>query len=74
MSLVDASIGLLKSIHIQVQYEGLVLLIIGYAILLELMKMPHLQDPIIKNLISILKVTVADVEESNDGKHVYFIK
>ncbi|KAJ3044224.1 hypothetical protein HDV00_002902 [Rhizophlyctis rosea] len=57
-SIVEATIALLKSPHIQIQYEG-------YEILRELIRRPPLQDVILAQLISILKITVEDVQEES---------
>ncbi|KAJ3057110.1 hypothetical protein HK097_000574 [Rhizophlyctis rosea] len=57
-SIVEATIALLKSPHIQIQYEG-------YEILRELIRRPPLQEVILAQLISILKVTVEDVQEES---------
>ncbi|KAJ3289137.1 hypothetical protein HK104_007702 [Borealophlyctis nickersoniae] len=55
-SIVEATLGLLKSPHIQIQYEG-------YEILRDLICRPQLQDVILVQLIAILKTTVEDVQE-----------
>ncbi|KAJ3218229.1 hypothetical protein HDU67_006338 [Dinochytrium kinnereticum] len=52
-SVVDATISLLKSPHIQIQYEG-------FEILKELVYRPTLQDTIITQLINILKTPFED--------------
>ncbi|KAI8848748.1 hypothetical protein BC829DRAFT_443531 [Chytridium lagenaria] len=55
-SVVDATISLLKSPHIQIQYEG-------FEILKELVYRPSLQDTILTQVISILKIPVEDMTE-----------
>eukprot|EP00842_Homolaphlyctis_polyrhiza_P001433 jgi/Hompol1/2290/HPOL_002889-RA len=55
-SFIDPTMGLLKSPYIQVQYEG-------YEILRELLSRPMLQDPILLQLIAILRNIV---DESSD--------
>ncbi|KAJ3107537.1 hypothetical protein HDU97_003842 [Phlyctochytrium planicorne] len=61
-SVIDATISLLKSPHIQIQYEG-------FEILKELVFRPNLQDTIIIQLINILKTSQEDSsEEINEGQ------
>ncbi|KAI9355923.1 hypothetical protein DFJ73DRAFT_823950 [Zopfochytrium polystomum] len=62
VSIVDATLSLLKSPHIQIQYEG-------YEMLRELVQRPNLQDAILTQLINILKTQVDDsAEEVNDDR------
>ena len=75
-TVVDASIALLRSVHIQVQYEGIavarmrhILTLIGYEILRDLLSRSYLQEQILNQLISLLTITVDDyLEDSFQGK------
>ncbi|KAI9199221.1 uncharacterized protein BJ171DRAFT_570610 [Polychytrium aggregatum] len=61
-SVVEITIGLLKSINIQVQYEG-------YEILRSLSERSALQDVVIQQLIAILKISVDDyIEDMNEAR------
>jgi hypothetical protein len=59
VALVDSGIILLKSTHLQVQYEG-------YELLQELMKIANLQDQIIHSLISVTRQSIEENAESTD--------
>lgn len=56
-SLVEIACNMLRNVHIQLQYEG-------YEILRELTKRPDLQDNIIMQLISILRIQVSEMESA----------
>ncbi|KAI9011072.1 armadillo-type protein [Gaertneriomyces semiglobifer] len=55
-SIVEATIALLKSTHIQIQYEG-------YEILRELITRPPLQEAILSQLIIILRTSIEDIQD-----------
>ncbi|KAJ3188935.1 hypothetical protein HDU85_004651 [Gaertneriomyces sp. JEL0708] len=55
-SIVEATIALLKSPHIQIQYEG-------YEILRELITRPPLQEAILSQLILILRTSIEDIQD-----------
>ncbi|KAL2917982.1 hypothetical protein HK105_202396 [Polyrhizophydium stewartii] len=62
-SFIDPTMGLLRSPHIQVQYEG-------YEILRELLNRTPLQDPILLQLIAILRNIVDEgSDEVGDDRH-----
>ncbi|KAJ3332209.1 hypothetical protein HDU76_000982 [Blyttiomyces sp. JEL0837] len=62
VSIVEATLSLLKSPHIQIQYEG-------YEMLKELVQRENLQDSILTQLIMVLKTPVDDVmDEINDER------
>ncbi|KAJ3416526.1 hypothetical protein HDV05_001263 [Chytridiales sp. JEL 0842] len=62
LSIVEIAIGLLKSPHIQVQYEG-------YEILRDLISRPSLQETILTQLISLLKIQADDaLDEINEER------
>ncbi|KAI8910321.1 armadillo-type protein [Gorgonomyces haynaldii] len=62
-SLIDPVAHLLRSPHLQVQYEG-------FELIQELTKRPALQDPIITHLISIMRNIVEDnSEEQAEERH-----
>ncbi|KAJ3232360.1 hypothetical protein HDU81_003042, partial [Chytriomyces hyalinus] len=59
-TIVDAALTLLKSAHIQIQYEG-------YELIRELIQRPNLQDIVLIQLIQLLKtVTSDDSFDDND--------
>ncbi|KAI8844425.1 armadillo-type protein [Chytriomyces cf. hyalinus JEL632] len=61
-TIVDAALTLLKSAHIQIQYEG-------YELIRELIQRPNLQDIVLIQLIQLLKtVTSDDSFEENDDR------
>ena len=78
ISIVETTLNLLKSPHIQIQYEGKVFtsfialftwLRAGYEMLRELVHRTSLQDAILTQLIAILKTQADDsFDESTDGK------
>ncbi|KAI8805672.1 hypothetical protein BJ742DRAFT_855795 [Cladochytrium replicatum] len=57
-SVVDATITLLKSPHIEIQYEG-------YEILRVLAARPTLQEPLLNQLINVLKIHVEEVQDED---------
>ncbi|KAL7752855.1 hypothetical protein RI367_001858 [Sorochytrium milnesiophthora] len=61
ISVVDATISLLKSPHVEIQYEG-------YEILKELLRRPNLHETIVNNLIAILQTHVEDVDEAEQAE------
>ncbi|KAI9143984.1 armadillo-type protein [Paraphysoderma sedebokerense] len=65
-SIVDATVGLLKSLHEPIQKEG-------YELLRDLMQRPNLQEAIIFSLIGILasNATIDDVEDDWNDTHDY---
>ncbi|KAJ3074392.1 hypothetical protein HDU98_011367 [Podochytrium sp. JEL0797] len=61
-SIIDATVGLLKSPHIQIQYEG-------YELIRELVKRQTLQDVVLIQLIQLLKFApTEELVDENDGK------
>ncbi|KAI9337974.1 armadillo-type protein [Obelidium mucronatum] len=61
-SIVDATISLLKSPHIQIQYEG-------YELIRELVKRQELQEVVLMQLIRLLKfVPTEDLLDDNDDR------
>ncbi|KAJ3281685.1 hypothetical protein HDU79_010575, partial [Rhizoclosmatium sp. JEL0117] len=61
-SIVDATVGLLKSPHIQIQYEG-------YELIRELVKRSTLQDIVLMQLIQSLRnVPTEDLLDDNDDR------
>ncbi len=66
--MIDASLSLLKNSKVQVQYEGCELI-------KELLKRPNLQDLVLLQLITILKIVTEDGDDTSDfGNYSHFKK
>jgi hypothetical protein len=59
-SIIESSVNLIQHTNVQVQYEG-------YELLKELIQKAALQDTIIKELITILRIIVKDDDEETDS-------
>lgn len=59
-SIIESSVNLIQHTNVQVQYEG-------YELLKELIQKAALQDTIIKELITILRIIVKDDDEEADS-------